>query len=101
MIDVLSDDLAGEPDMVRNTLANFIGTDGTDGNSQINTKDMHIVAGNPMRFKGIIDIKYDDRWRLELNSEKLKLAEQYEQQMQNLISTLPIQWNTSTQTPLS
>ncbi len=95
------DDLASKPDVVRNTLANFIGTGCTDGNSQINTKNMHIVAGNPMRFKGVIDIKYDDRWRDELNSEELKLAEQYEEQMQNLISTLPTQWNTSTQSPIS
>lgn len=95
------DDLAREPEMVRNTLANFIGTDCADSNFKINTKDMHIVAGNPMRFKGIIDIKYDDRWRLELNSEEIKLAEQYEQQMQNLISTLPAQWSSSTQSSLS
>lgn len=36
----------------------------------IDTRKYHIIAGNPMRYKGEIKIRYDDRWLNELNDDK-------------------------------
>ncbi|MFW5804265.1 MAG: hypothetical protein ACOCWG_03430 [bacterium] len=38
---------------------------------QINTRFYHLVAGNPIRYKGKIEVKYDNTWEYNL-SEKIK-----------------------------
>jgi hypothetical protein len=79
------EEIAKQPDKVRVNLANFIGTD-TEGNGHIDTTKMHIVAGNPMRFKGRIEIKYHKRWLKELEPYELEIAKHYESKMQNLMA---------------
>lgn len=34
--------------------------------------DQHLVAGNPMRYRGKQHVKYDERWKGELNAEELQ-----------------------------
>lgn len=87
------DHLAKEPDLVRRKLAGFIGASHTQSEKwSIEPKKMHLVAGNPMRFKEKIKISYDDRWKSELNPDELSLAENYEERMQDLLSSLPRKW---------
>jgi len=80
------DNLVKQPDKTRQIIAQFIGSPYTDGDWQIDTQNMHLVAGNPMRFQGKVDIKYDDRWRLELTKDEQMLAEYYENRMVRLMS---------------
>lgn len=37
----------------------------------IDTRDYHLVAGNPMRYKGKIEIKYDNKWERELDQSTI------------------------------
>ena len=99
ILSVKYDELAMAPEQIREKLAAFIGIvpvplPNMEGGT-ITTRNMHIVAGNPMRFKETIHIRYDDRWRTELSPEELVMAERYEVQMQTLISTLPTQWESN------
>jgi hypothetical protein len=77
-------DMTKDPEKTRDRLASFIGVS-SSGSVNIDTSKMHIVAGNPMRFKGIINIKYDERWTTELNEEEKKIAEEYEFKMSSLM----------------
>jgi hypothetical protein len=86
------DEIARNPDNARKSLANFLGIHCEKGSWQINTKNMHIVAGNPMRYGGKINIRYDDRWKTELNSKEIKMAENYEKRMQELIQSGDKNW---------
>ncbi len=94
ILSVKYDELAIAPEQTRRKLAEFIGiTPGSLPDMEtISPQNMHIVAGNPMRFKKTIHIRYDDRWRTELCAAELDLGEKYEEKMQNLIATLPAQW---------
>lgn len=97
IMSVKYDELAISPKKVRQKLAAFIDImpeSLPEMGGTISPRDMHIVAGNPMRFKKTIHIKYDDRWRTELSPEELDIAENYEVKMQDLIATLLTQWDT-------
>ncbi|MCB5288156.1 MAG: hypothetical protein LHW64_10205 [Candidatus Cloacimonetes bacterium] len=95
ILSVKYDELAMAPEQVRKELATFIGIlpDSLPKWGGISPQNMHIVAGNPMRFKETIHIKYDDRWRTELSSKELDMAVEYEAKMQDLINTLPDHWD--------
>jgi hypothetical protein len=84
ILTVKYDDMAQNPNSMRKRLGRFIGVF-TDVNWEINTQTMHIVAGNPMRFGGKIEIKYDDRWRSELSIKEQNLAEFYELEMKSMM----------------
>lgn len=91
-------DLAMAPEQVRQKLAAFIGISPDslpDIGAGINPRNMHIVAGNPMRFKKTIHIRYDDRWRTELSPEEIDMAARYKTRMRNLIATLPSRWESN------
>jgi hypothetical protein len=95
ILSVKYDELAMAPEQVRQKLATFIGVlpeSLPDIGGGIAPRNMHIVAGNPMRFKDSIHIRYDDRWRTELTPEELDTTERYEARMQDLIATLPTRW---------
>jgi len=91
ILPLMYDQVAQAPDKTRLELARFFGTDLNNLNTDwhIDTKNLHLVAGNPMRFMEKIEIKYDDRWRQDLNAQELKIAEYYENKMQKLKSKLP------------
>lgn len=43
-----------------------------DDNFYINPGKLHIVAGNPMRYRGRMKVKYDDKWREKLTEDEIK-----------------------------
>jgi hypothetical protein len=45
--------------------------------SNINTKNYHMVAGNPVRYNGEIKIRYDNRWKKNLDSETIQIIESF------------------------
>jgi len=55
--------LAKNPLEIRNKLAKFLELDELQGPVRINTREHHLVAGNPMRYKGLTSIRYDDSWK--------------------------------------
>jgi len=90
ILSVKYDLLAITPEQTRQKIAAFLGiaTGSLPDMGEITTRNMHIVAGNPMRFKEKIRIRYDDRWRTELSPEEIDMAARYETRMRNLIATL-------------
>ncbi len=63
------EELADTPEKTRDQLANFLSIDLPSAPLSINTRDYHLVAGNPMRYKGKITIQYDDSWKYVLAPE--------------------------------
>ncbi|MFP7754055.1 hypothetical protein ACLG6S_05255 [Thermodesulfobacteriota bacterium B35] len=62
-----------EPDKTREQLAQYLGLVLPPSVPlAINTKAHHLVAGNPMRYKGRIHIQYDDSWKKVLTKETKK-----------------------------
>lgn len=44
----------------------------------INPSEQHIVAGNPMRYRGKQQVVYDDRWKKELTDDELQYITAYQ-----------------------
>lgn len=66
------ENLAKMPEATRKAIADFLGTSTPDGQLKINTRDYHLIAGNPMRYKGEIAIKSDDSWQTILTPAQKK-----------------------------
>ncbi len=75
--------LCADPVIERERIGNFLGIDLPDKNFSLNTSNYHLVAGNPMRYKGEISIKSDEKWREGLNSEQIST-------IQKLTDRIPI-----------
>ncbi len=63
IITVLYEELAENPQKIRDNLARFLGINVQNEPVRIDTREHHLVAGNPMRYKGKISIRYDDSWK--------------------------------------
>lgn len=50
-----------------------------DGSFYIDPSQLHLVAGNPMRYKGKQLVKNDLRWKEELTEEELELLKKFSQ----------------------
>ena len=48
----------------------------TDNKFYIDPSKSHLVAGNPMRYKGRQKIKYDDSWKTRLTPNEIKIINQ-------------------------
>ncbi len=65
--------MAEEPGKTREQLADYLGLALPPSEPlAINTKEHHLVAGNSMRYKGKIDIQYDDSWKKVLTAATKK-----------------------------
>ena len=56
-----------DPINERDRLAEFLGQTAPDNDIQINSKNYHLIAGNPMRFTEKISINYDESWKTTLD----------------------------------
>ncbi len=66
------EDFVKEPDILLRKISNHLDIKYESKQiEEINTKNYHLVAGNPMRFRGKLNIIYDDSWNQQL-SEELK-----------------------------
>lgn len=64
------EDFVKEPEVALKEVGNWLGLNYSS--SQINnldTRNYHLVAGNPMRYKGKIKIKYDEDYKIAMNEE--------------------------------
>lgn len=59
--------LTRDPVSQRRRIAGFLGLPDPGDDIRITTTDSHLVAGNPMRYRGDINIRYDDAWKRELD----------------------------------
>jgi hypothetical protein len=73
--------LAADPVATRRDLARFLQLPDPGDELAMNTTDSHLVAGNPMRFNGRIEIKPDHGWREGLPRH---LAQRYGDQGQRM-----------------
>ena len=65
--------LCEDPLKTRNEIADFVGIKNPGELKEIiNTRDYHLVEGNPMRYKGEIKIRLDDKWKQELDTTNLE-----------------------------
>ncbi|MEK6481259.1 sulfotransferase [Catalinimonas sp. 4WD22] len=80
-MDVLYEDLCENPSLLRKKIADFLGIKLSSLEYNINTKDYHLVEGNPMRYKGELNIRIDNNWKKSLSNDEFKtitqLSEKY------------------------
>jgi len=69
IINVLYEELAENPQKIRNKIARFLDINAPKQPVRIDTREHHLVAGNPMRYTGKISIKYDDSWKKVLEGD--------------------------------
>jgi hypothetical protein len=63
IIVVFYEELAEHPQKIHDKIARFLRINVPKGPVRIDTREHHLVAGNPMRYKGRISIRYDDSWK--------------------------------------
>jgi len=62
--------LCENPIEQRKRTANFLNLPNPGNELHINTQNYHIVAGNPMRYKGKITIRLDERWKEKFDEDQ-------------------------------
>ncbi len=77
--------LAEKPETVREELAQFLGLPLPQSPLKINTREFHLIAGNPMRYKGNIKIRYDDSWKEVLSPDMHEKVEGLREKYRSLV----------------
>lgn len=81
-LDIEYEHLAESPATVINKVAAHVNLKPPIGQSNeafyINPSEQHIVAGNPMRYRGKQQVMYDDRWKKELTDDELQHIKAYQ-----------------------
>jgi len=69
------EELASKPRFILNKIAKFLDKEYLSNDSliKLDTKKYHLIAGNPMRYKGLITIKPDMSWQKLLTSYQIAL----------------------------
>jgi len=71
-------DLVSNPESVLGRISHRLGlTYNSRQISDIDTRNYHLVAGNPMRFKGKLRISYDNSWEKQLSDEMIEDIKYY------------------------
>ena len=80
------EEMCEKPNLVREKINRFISNDekSTGDTFKINPKKTHMVAGNPIRHKDNINIRYDERWRQRINDTQLKKLNNIEEKINKL-----------------
>jgi hypothetical protein len=60
--------LCAEPVATRKRIASFLDLNNPGDDLSIDTHEHHLVAGNPMRYRGKIEIRYNDEWKQVLKT---------------------------------
>ena len=81
-IEVDYEEFAAKPATVLDKIVNKAGATNNyikQSNNQfyIDPSQLHLVAGNPMRYKGKQLVKYDERWKHELSTKEKNIIKQY------------------------
>jgi len=63
------EDLCTNPETTRAKVAEFLDLPHKARTFPLDSKTYHMVAGNPMRYKDNIEIRYDDEWRKKLDND--------------------------------
>lgn len=64
------EEMVAKPEQIRKKIGRFLGLSVPEEPLAIDTRTFHLVAGNPMRYKGKIRIKYDDSWKKVLSEHQ-------------------------------
>ena len=73
--------LTQDPAGVRARIASRLGIEASPCPEVFQSKDYHLVAGNPMRYQPEIRVRYDDSWQTRLTPELLDLADTYQSKL--------------------
>jgi hypothetical protein len=82
------DQLALDPMAQRRRLAEFLGIEAPEESIYLDTHACHLVAGNPMRFRGKMDIRYDARWVNEITPSLRARIDEIEKTVNPLVRDL-------------
>jgi hypothetical protein len=66
------EDLCADPAAVRRHIAELIGVKATIGDVAVDTRNCHLVAGNPMRYSGRLHISEDRGWEKLLRRDTVR-----------------------------
>lgn len=89
IIKVRYENLCENPIKQRKIIAKFLGLPDPGEQMSINTHDHHLVAGNPMRYKGNIDIKCDKYWHKALDKKLCLKLQCYNKDLADMMGKLP------------
>ena len=78
------EDLCNRPLLTRNRIARQIGAETSSTLPEIDTRNHHLIAGNPMRYKGPLTIRQDKTWKSSLSDAQLEEIKNLEKQTTSL-----------------
>ena len=75
------EDIARNPEKIRNELTEFLNLKKTIFKNNFITKYYHLIAGNPMRYKDDFSINYDERWKKVLDENQINYLKKYQEKL--------------------
>jgi len=64
--------LCEDPVAERKRIADFLKLPDPGNELNLNTRNYHIIAGNPMRYRGEISVRFDEKWKQALSEEQIE-----------------------------
>ncbi|MEM7510191.1 MAG: sulfotransferase [Bacteroidota bacterium] len=84
------EELAQDPQAIRNEIAAFLGIENPGPLPVMNPqKDYHLVAGNKMRYRGEVKIRYDSKWQRQLNEKEISMLDAVYSKIDPFFQRLP------------
>lgn len=86
---VLYENLTRDPVEQRRKIAEYLGLPDPGNKVRIDTTESHLVAGNPMRYRGKIEIRHDNAWQVEMpesiRQDISKIEQRLDKNLQKII----------------
>ena len=74
---------------VREQISEFIGIEAGPMPVINPQQGYHLVAGNKMRYRGEVTIKYDSKWQRQLNEEEISMLDKVASQVDPVFQRIP------------
>lgn len=74
ILPVTYEEVCSDPARTRRRIAGFLSLPDPSGMPVLDTRNNHIVAGNPMRYRGEVSILEDNSWREDLSSTSISMV---------------------------
>ena len=83
------EEIAQNPAKVREQSSEFIGIEAGPMPVINPQQGYHLVAGNKMRYRGEVTIKYDSKWQRQLNEEEISMLDKVASQVDPVFQRIP------------
>lgn len=81
-------EIAKYPEKTIKIIAKFLDISNFQFKNDFTTKDYHLIAGNPMRYKDNFTIIYDEKWKNYINNEQYTVLKYYQNQLNPIFTKL-------------